>query len=173
MMFRTHILFALFFYLLFITLFSLEFSLIFSIILAFGAIFPDIDSPKSYINRKYLFGIGKGIALFSKHRGFWHSIFGLLIFAVLSISVVMLIEAPFILFLALPLGYFLHLAADSFNVSGIRWFWKSKKFHIKWKIKTGTASEQIFFAILFLLTLYVVIGNQGINTIIAFVSNII
>jgi inner membrane protein len=171
-MFRTHILFALFFYLLFIKIFSIDFSIIFTLVLCFGAILPDVDSPKSYVNRKYLFGFGRGIALFSRHRGFWHSIYGLLIFFVLSIIVVLLIKTPFIFFLSLPLGYFLHLAADSFNVSGIRWFWKSKKGHLKWKIKTGTISEQLFFIFLFLSTIYLIIGNQGIQEIIAFVTRV-
>lgn len=173
MMFRTHILFAIFFYLLFIKIFALEFSLIFSLVLALGAIMPDIDSPKSYINRKYLFGIGKGIAAFSKHRGFWHSVYGLGIFLVLSVSIVILTGVPFIFCLALPLGYFLHLLADSFNVSGIKWLWKSKKMHLRWKIKTGHISEQLFFIILFLFTVYLVIGNYGVQDIIGFVSKIV
>ncbi len=171
-MFRTHILFALFFYFLFIEIFALGFSVIFMIIMCFGAILPDMDSPRSFVNRKYLFGFGKSIAMFSRHRGFWHSIYGLGIFLALSIIVVLLIKVPFIFFLALPLGYFLHLSADSFNVSGIRWFWKSKKGHLRWKIKTGNISEQVFFIILFLLTGCVLIGNQGVREITAFVSSL-
>lgn len=172
MMFRTHILFALFFYLLFIKIFTLEFSLIFALILAFGAILPDIDSPSSYINRRYLFGIGKGISLFSKHRGFWHSIYGLLIFGIISVVIIYLIHVSGTYSLALPLGYFLHLAADSFNVSGIKWLWKSKKMHLKWKIKTGTITEQLFFVILLILSIYLVINNSGIQNLVGFISKI-
>jgi inner membrane protein len=171
-MFRTHILFALFFYLAIIKLLALEFSWIFTAILCFGAILPDMDSPKSYVNRKYLFGFGKGIAMFSKHRGFWHSIYGLLIFFALSIAIVLIIKSPFVFAFALPCGYFLHLAADSLNVSGIKWLWKSKTLHIKWKISTGTIFEQMFFVCLFLLTIYVIIGNQGIQEITSFVTKI-
>ena len=172
MMFRTHILFALFFYLLFMKIFSINFSVIFAIVLCFGSILPDIDSPKSYVNRKYLFGIGKGIATFSKHRGFWHSIYGLFIFAFISLIIIYLTKASFFYSLALPLGYFMHLAADSLNVSGIRWFWKSKKLHLKWKIKTGTISEQLFFILLIFVTTYLLIGNQGIKEITSFASKI-
>ncbi len=140
----------------------MEFSVIFALILCFGAILPDIDSPKSYVNRKYLFGIGKGIAAFSKHRGFFHSIFGLLIFFVLSLIIVYFLKTSFIFSIALILGYFLHLAADSLNVSGVKWLWKSKKLHLKWKISTGTFSEQLFFVFLLFLTLYFIIKVQGI-----------
>jgi len=160
------------FYIIIIKISSLEFSWIFTFILCFGAILPDMDSPKSYVNRKYLFGFGKGIATFSKHRGFWHSIFGLLIFIVISFVVVYFIKQPIIFGFALPFGYFLHLAADSLNVSGIKWLWKSKKLHIKWKISTGTISEQLFFIVLIFLTTYVILGNQGIREITAFISKI-
>ena len=122
--------------------------------------------------RKYLFGIGKGIATFSKHRGFWHSIYGLFIFAFISLIIIYLTKASFFYSLALPLGYFMHLAADSLNVSGIRWFWKSKKLHLKWKIKTGTISEQLFFILLIFVTTYLLIGNQGIKEITSFASKI-
>ena len=172
MMFRTHILFALFSYFLIITIFSLNFSIIFTLIMCFGAILPDIDSPKSYINRKYLLGIGKGVSLFSKHRGFWHSIYGLLICLVLSIIAIGLLQAPVIFAFALPLGYFLHLAADSLNVSGIKWLWKSKKIHLRGKIKTGTVSEQVFFIFLFLSTIYLIIGNNRIQEITTFITKI-
>ncbi|UZE93763.1 MAG: metal-dependent hydrolase [Candidatus Pacearchaeota archaeon] len=172
MMFRTHILFALFFYLLFITIFPIQFSIIFTLVLCFGAILPDIDSPRSYVNRNYLLGFGRGVAAFSKHRGFWHSIYGLLIFFVISFVIVYFINAPLIFSIALPIGYFMHLAADSLNISGIKWLWKSKTFHLKWKISTGTISEQIFFIILLLFTLYLIIGNQGIQEITAFVTKI-
>ncbi len=172
MMFRTHILFALFFYLIIIKIFSINFSWIFAVILCFGAILPDIDSPRSYINRKYLLGFGKGIAAFARHRGFWHSIFGLLIFAALSFVAIYFLNQSIIFAFALPFGYFLHLTADSLNVSGIKWLWKSKKLHIRWKISTGTISEQFFFIILFVLTTYIIIGNQGIQQITAFVSKI-
>lgn len=170
MMFRTHILFALFFYLLAIKIFSLNVSIIFAGIMAFGAILPDIDSPSSFVNRKYLFGFGKGISLFSKHRGFFHSVYGILIFGLVSIIVIYFIQASWIYMLALPFGYLLHLAADSLNVSGIKWFWKSG--HVKGPVRTGSVFEQLFFIILLFLTIYMILGNQGIQEITAFVSKI-
>jgi inner membrane protein len=171
MMFRTHLVFALFVYVLAIKLFSLNFSILFTLVLCFGAILPDIDSPESYVNKKYLLGFGKGIAFFSKHRGFWHSIYGLLIFIALA-TFIFFINNAFLFVFALPVGYFLHLAADSFNVSGIKWLWKSNKLHLRWKIKTGRVTEQLFFVLLILLTSALILGNQGIKEVTAFVMNI-
>lgn len=170
MMFRTHVLFALFFYILIIKIFSIDFSLIFAIILCFGAILPDIDSPSSFINRKYLFGIGKGIAAFSEHRGFFHSIFGALIFFAIALILLHFLKFSMFYAISLVIGYLLHLAADSLNVSGIKWLWKTG--HVKWKIRTGSIFEQLFFIALLLLTIYIIIGNQGVKEITAFVSRI-
>jgi len=170
MMFRTHILFALFFYILAIQLFSLNFSIIFAVILVFGAILPDVDSPTSFVNKNYLFGIGKGIALFSEHRGFFHSVFGALIFFTLGLIIIFFLKVSIIFAIALALGYLLHLAADSLTVSGIKWFWKSG--HIKGPIRTGSIFEQLFFVGLIIITAYLIIGNQGLQQVTAFVSKI-
>ncbi|MFA5084336.1 MAG: metal-dependent hydrolase [Candidatus Paceibacterota bacterium] len=143
MMFRTHIAFALLFYFLFLKIFSISFIPVFALILCFGSILPDIDSPSSFVNVKYLLGVGKTVSVFSKHRGFWHSIFGCMIFSAISFAAVYFLHASFIFALALPAGYLLHLAADSFNVSGIKWLWKSGR--ISGPIRTGGIFEQFFF----------------------------
>jgi len=175
MMFRTHIIFALFFFLLFMKIFSFNFPasispIIFALVICFGSILPDVDSPGSFVNRKYLFGIGQGISAFSEHRGFFHSIFGILLFAVIAFVAVYFIKTSFIYAIALPIGYFLHLAADSFTVSGINWLWKSG--HIKGPITTGSIFEQFFFIALLIATVYIAIGNQGLQQITASVSKI-
>lgn len=170
MMFRTHILFAIFLYILVVQLFHLNFSIIFALILAFGAILPDIDSPSSFVNKKYLLGIGKGISMFSSHRGFFHSIFGAIIFFVIALILIFFLKASVFYAIALEAGYLLHLAADSLNVSGIKWFWKSG--HIKWKIKTGSIFEELFFLGLLALTIYLIIGNQGLQGFTTFASKI-
>ena len=165
MMFRTHILFAFFFYFLALKIFS--FSWLFALLLALGAILPDIDSPSSFVNKKYMLGIGKSISFFSVHRGFWHSIYGATIFTFVSLVITFFAHASIFYALALFSGYILHLAADSLNVSGIKWFWKSG--HLRWKIRTASLSEQIFFVALLVLTLYIAIGNEGFKKISAFV----
>ena len=170
MMFRTHILFAIFFYLLTITILSINPSITFVLILSFGAILPHIDHPKSFVNKNYLFGIGKGISMFSTHRGFFHSVFGALIFFLISLLFIYFINISIIYPIALLCGYLLHLLADSFNVSGIKWFWKIG--HINGPIRTASMFEQIFFFILIVLTFYLIIGNQGFHGITAFISKI-
>ncbi len=171
MMFRTHILFALFFYLLFCKIFSFNLSITFGLVLCLGAILPDIDSPSSFINKHYLLGIGKTIAGFSEHRGFFHSLFGILIFFILSFIITYFFKLSMIYSAALSVGYFLHLAADSFTVSGIKWFWKASSFKTKGPIKTSSLGENLFFIVLILGIVYFIIGNQ-IQNITAFISKI-
>lgn len=168
MMFRTHVLFALFFYLLFIKLFSFDLNAIFAFVLCFGSILPDIDSPSSFVNSRFLLGIGKAVASFSEHRGFFHSIFGILPFLIIGFLLALWLKFSVIYILALSIGYMLHLAADSFNVSGIKWLWKSG--HIKGIIRTGSIFEQVFFIILILGTIYVIIGGHGLQEATAFIS---
>jgi inner membrane protein len=146
MMFRTHILFALLFYILVLKVFSIGFLPVFALVLCFGSILPDIDSPSSFVNKKYLLGIGNAVSAFSTHRGFFHSIFGALLFMIICFLLGLWLKFSAIYILALGAGYILHLAADSFNVSGIKWFWKSG--HVKWIVRTGSISENIFFVVI-------------------------
>lgn len=170
-MFRTHILFALFFYLLFAKIFSFPISITFTLILCFGAILPDIDSPKSFVNKKYLFGFGRTVAAFSKHRGFFHSIFGLFLTTFIFFIPIYLFKLPLVYCFALSSGYFLHLLADSFTVSGINWFWKGK-FKIKGHLVTGSTFESIIFFVLIFGIIYFIIGSSWIKNLTAFVMNI-
>ena len=170
MIFRTHILFALFFYLLFVRLFSMTISIIFTLLLVIGSILPDMDSPNSYVNKHYLIGIGKVISKFSEHRGFWHSIYGLIVVTLFMALITFLFRLPDRFIIALPLGYLLHLTADSFTVSGIKWFWK--KGHIKGPIKTGSTGENIFFFMLIILTVLVILGKTTITSFATFIKSI-
>jgi len=168
MMFRTHIIFAFFFYLLFISCFSLQLNVMFALVLCFGSILPDIDSPSSFINSRFLLGIGRTVAKFSAHRGFWHSIFGLLPFLIAGFFLALWLNFSAIYILALSLGYMLHLAADSFNVSGIKWLWKSG--HIRGPIRTGGVFEQVFFIALIAGTFYIIMGAHGLQNVTSFFS---
>lgn len=171
-MFRTHILFALFFYILAVVIFPLNFSITLALVLCFGAILPDIDSPKSFVNKKFLLGAGKTVAVFSTHRGFWHSIFGLLISFTAAFLIIYFFNIKIIYAIALATGYFLHLLADSFTVSGIKWFWKASKFQPKGFVKTASFGENIFFIILIVAIFFLILGKQGIMGISAFASKI-
>jgi len=170
MRFYTHVLFALFFYFLAIIIFNLNFSIFFALILCLGAILPDIDSPNSFINRKIK--ISKLVIVFSKHRGFFHSLFGILFFFIIGFMITLFIGLSLIYTAFFCFGYFLHLVADSMTISGVRWFWLSKKGHLQGKIKTGSIFENLLFVTLLILTICLFIKLPEFQKIIAFISKI-
>ena len=175
-MFRTHIAFAVFVYFLIIKLFSLDFAFIPFILIIFGSILPDMDHPKSFINRHYLIGIGKIVSLFSEHRGFWHSLLGLLTISIISYALVLLTPLNHLinhnLVLFLVFGYFLHLLLDSFTPSGIKWLWKNKKLRTKGFIKTNSLSENILFIFLIIISTLLILGTEKIKYIFGLISKI-
>jgi len=148
-MYKTHIVFALFFYLLIALIFNLSKEFYILLLISIAALLPDIDSSKSYINR--LFSPGKILAKISKHRGFWHSVFGLLLIFLISLILFKLLSINLLLSFYVAFGYLMHLIADSLTVSGIRPFWKFSNTEIKGKIKTDTAVEYGLFFVLLLL----------------------
>lgn len=154
MMFRTHLIFALFFYILFIKLFSQPFIIALATALLLGSAMPDIDSTGSWINRKAR--VTKLVAALSGHRGFWHSIFGLLIFFIIAGILTALFKISFLYAHAFGSGYLLHLLADSITVTGINWFWKSGK--LKGFIKTGSLGENLFFVTLCIMIFLLIFG---------------
>jgi len=156
-MYKTHIVFAIFLYLLLTSIFHIPKNFYVALIVALGSLLPDIDSGKSYINRKMKFG--KLIAYASKHRGFWHSVFGLLFIFILSLILFSLIKKPFFS-LYLSLGYFSHLIADSLTLTGIKPLWKLSKFEIKGKIKTSGFFEYILFFLLLISIAYLLFPSQ-------------
>lgn len=135
-MWWSHLAFGFFFYLLIATALGTTFSLMIALALCIGTLLPDIDSPSSFLGRHVRLGI-------ARHRGFWHSIFGILIFALAAVLLLALLKAPQIYSIALAAGCFLHLAADSLTPSGIRWLWQGG--HVKGFIRTGSIGERIFF----------------------------
>ncbi len=151
-MYKTHIVFALFCYLLLAIIFGLEKEFYALLVLAISALLPDIDSASSYINNK--FKLGKVIALTTKHRGFWHSVFGLLAIIVITAIIFYLIDVNLALCFYVAFGYLMHLLADSLTISGIKPFWRYSDFELKWKIKTNSIFEYVLFFILLVLTLY-------------------
>lgn len=151
-MYKTHIIGGIFLYLLLALIFGIgkEFYLLLAV--AIGTLLPDIDSSKSWINN--LFKPGKIVAAASKHRGFWHSIFGLLaiflltafVFAALKISAAMAFYVAF--------GALTHLLFDALTVTGIKPLWRFSSFELRWKIKTNGILEYVLFFILLLSSIY-------------------
>lgn len=133
----SHLAFSLVFALLFYNIVSANAIVFFALVL-FGALLPDIDTMHSTINKRLPFL--KIVALFCKHRRFFHSIFPPAI-----AGIVLWIVAGFASGFALFLGYGSHLVADSFTVTGVRPFFPLSRFHPKGPIHTGSITEILFF----------------------------
>ncbi len=125
MLYRTHLVFAIFVGLLVVGLF--ESWLAFFIGLFFGAWVPDRDL-------RFRF--------FVKHRGFMHSfVFGLLI-------AVFLVVLNYDLGVGFLLGYVLHLMADGMSVEGLR-LWPFG-FRVRGVVRVGGVLENVVFWVLVL-----------------------
>jgi len=147
-MFKTHLAIALLAVLLFLP--SVSAKLIFVPVALIAALMPDLDTSNSKIGNSRIFGM---LRIFSKHRGFFHSLtFCLVISAVFSVFVPV-IAFPFFL------GYSVHLFSDSFTHEGIRPFWPSKKSSAGIVRTGGVVEKGIFISFLALdvLTLLVII----------------
>lgn len=98
----------------------------------FASLFMDVDEKHSYVGRKL-----KIIALFFSHRGFFHSIW----FVILSY----LIASVFSMFLAnsVLIAYFGHLLLDGVTKAGINPLWPIK-FKLRGPIRVGFWEERIF-----------------------------
>ena len=144
MLFRTHLIFALLIAL-FLLFIGFNYPL-FILVFVFAALLPDIDHPSSKIGRRFKF-----LNLLFTHRGFFHSLFALLIFTILLYFV------NFMLAIAFFSGYFLHLLLDSFTKQGIYLFYPFSTKRSKGNIKVGSFLENIlFFIILFLMVVLLV-----------------
>lgn len=100
-----------------------------------GSLLPDLDHPRSTLGRR-IFGAS---TLGLKHRGWMHSLVGLIIFATLFAAINSKL-VPGITF-----GYFLHLLADTLNPAGIPWLYPiSRKRVYIIGIPSGSPLEYIF-----------------------------
>jgi len=133
MLFKTHLAVALL-----IALILLHFNVNMTFVITFviASLLADIDSPTSKIGRKV-----KVVNYLFAHRGLFHSLFALLIFAVL-ISFI-----DYLLALAFFLGYFLHLLLDSFTRQGIFIFFPFSTKRSKGSVRVGSLLETIIFLV--------------------------
>lgn len=141
MLIRTHLVITIFFILIFLS--SVNNKLVFVLTALFATFLPDIDTRYSKLGKRKLARI---LQFFTKHRGMIHSFTFLL-----SITFVLVLVLPVFAF-GFFLGYGLHLLADSFTITGIRFFYPSKK-KITGNLKTGGRKEVFLFIILVVLDL--------------------
>lgn len=141
---------------------------------ALGALTPDIDNARSTLGKR-MGVVSKGIQHMAGHRTFFHSILGLLIVGAFAWSfewglgwllynagfqraAIALGAGPgilvdhasvrFVALIALLVGYFLHLVADSLTIGGVPWLWPDRvRFGFpperRWRFKSGSAAEPV------------------------------
>ena len=141
MMYKTHLVFGLFFGLLFVNLFNVPNKLFFLSIVVIASLFPDIDAVRSFLSFKpinWIFG----------HRKLLHSIWPLVLFY----GIFNLILKWNFIGAALITGYGSHLVIDGFNKEGTRFFYPLK---LKQKgfIRTGSFLEWLLFVLFLILVL--------------------
>jgi len=154
---------------------------------ALGALAPDIDNARSTIGKR-IGVVSKGIQHIAGHRTFFHSIVGLVVVGVFAWAVQWAIAwglynlgfqtagvalgagnlAPStttihgVALIALLVGYFLHLVADSLTIGGVPWLWPNKtRFGFPperaWRFKSGSRAEPVVVvavAVLVIVGLY-------------------
>jgi len=115
-----------------------------------GSLLPDIDHPNSKLGRK-IWPISKLLNLIFGHRGFFHSIFFVLL---ISIPIGIYFGSSF--GFAIALGVFSHLLSDALTVSGVALFYPFFNFKIKGFVKTGSWLENLIYIGLYLLAGYII-----------------
>ncbi|MDD3174876.1 MAG: metal-dependent hydrolase [Candidatus Nanoarchaeia archaeon] len=110
-----------------------------SIVFLIGILFPDIDKMNSIIGRKF-----KIIGFFFTHRGFFHSIYSVLI----SAYILNFFNVSIAIFFSL--GYILHLIEDMFTKSGIDLFMLG--FKISGPLVVGSFTEKIVNLVMLILS---------------------
>jgi len=131
---RTHALTGLFVGLLVISVTSVSLIQSFALVLIciFGSLLPDIDSPKSYLGRKF-----KIISWISKHRGVFHS--------VIPLAIIYFLTKYFIgqnYAFAFAAGFISHILLDMITKEGIHIF--PFGFKIRGPVRVGGFLEHMF-----------------------------
>lgn len=118
---------------------------LFLLFAALGALFPDVDHPKSMLGR-----FVKPVGYFAKHRGFLHSLlagvfFTVLLELLLRVLGVFNTQYPLVFFA----GYLSHLLLDGSTKSGVYALWPTK-IKFKGKRKVGSWPERLLQVIIVL-----------------------
>ncbi len=153
MRYNTHILFAIVFVLP-LYKFCSEIPLIsYLFIASFASLTPDLDHPKAFASKGSL--TSKFIRLTTKHRGWTHSLFGLLLFSLAFLLFLHYVKLSVSYAIPFFLGYTSHLISDSLNPAGVMWFWPKKKRLSVGLISTGSRREGAFRLILIVALLLI------------------
>lgn len=133
----------------------------FLILSLMASLLPDIDHHSSKVGKK-LPGISHMLEFIFGHRGVFHSIWGMLIFGIVTwvICRAFSIGAWKLIVFAVCFGYFTHLASDSFTKTGVKWFYPFEIGRVRGPVNTEGVSETVFFIIILLIVGFF-IGRMG------------
>ena len=118
----------------------------FFIVAIIFAVIADIDNKDSKIGRKLK------LHMLLKHRGFMHSIFPILVFALLFLIFNLKFLIP-----GMVVGYLSHLFIDGFTVAGIHLFYPFTGLKFKGFIKTNSLAEWILFVVFIASSVFLLI----------------
>ena len=143
MMFKTHLAFSLLVSLLTFKYFGLN-PYIFILICTIAGTLPDIDHPKSKVRIPIISNI---INFFFGHRKLFHSIFFIIIVALIIKSIFPGYHIPF------EIGYLSHIILDALTKQGINFIYPIRQLTVKGFIKTNSFLEKVLFFVLILLNI--------------------
>lgn len=126
--------------------------LVFFCLILLGSVLPDIDERYSRVNR-WSGIIGSVISFFSKHRGFFHSLF----FVVLTTLVAKFFLGEYYAW-GLFLGLAGHLFSDGISKKGVNFFYPFSKLKMKGWLKVGSWREVMIQILLVGLIVWKVIS---------------
>lgn len=145
MQFKTHILFGLLLGLLSLPILNPANSVLFVILVLIGSTLPDIDHPKSKVGKWF-----KPIGWLFEHRGFFHSIFPILLLLLLT-------KVYSLVFLPIAIGYISHIMIDMATKQGVLFIHPFLKVKISGFVKTGGIVESLIFISLIILNTVILI----------------
>jgi inner membrane protein len=140
-MFKTHLAFGFLVGMLLLQLFRPANQILFMALVMFASVLPDIDHPDSKIGKNI-----KIIGFLFEHRGFFHSVFALVLFT----FPVYYFFKSYTLGFAVLAGYAAHMIADCITTQGIMPLHPISRIKIRGFIKTSGFIEYILFIVVVL-----------------------
>jgi len=124
--------------------------------LAFGAVLPDIDEPKSLIGRKLYF-LAFILRLFGvEHRTLSHSV----LFALIFLAPVLFVPYPYnSILLGVGIGVIMHCVGDMLTISGLKYFLYPQKIELhllpkELRFRTGGTVEEVIVFLLLIFNIF-------------------
>lgn len=143
---KTHLLFGLLLSVIWFEFVSTNNPVLTLILILLGSLLPDIDEKSSLLGRRV-----KILSLFTKHRGFFHSI----LFGVVAVLLLSLIVSHIHVW-AFVAGFVSHLVLDALTPMGVKPFWPSDV-KVKGFVNVGGILEKVIFAVFVALFVWLIL----------------